>query len=82
MIASLQSATLLAGSGDWDHGWVWPFWMLLWIGLVGLVIWLVVRRIRPHEPSGLDRAKQILAERYARGELSGDEYRERLADLG
>jgi uncharacterized membrane protein len=31
--------------------------------------------------SGVERARGILAERYARGEIDGDEYRERLAQL-
>jgi uncharacterized membrane protein len=31
--------------------------------------------------SSTARAAQILAERYARGEISRDEYRERLDDL-
>jgi uncharacterized membrane protein len=31
--------------------------------------------------SSTARAEQILAERYARGEISRDEYRERLDDL-
>jgi uncharacterized membrane protein len=33
-------------------------------------------------PPGADRARAILAERFARGEISRDEYRERLDDLG
>ena len=34
------------------------------------------------ERSGVERARDGLAERYARGELSTDEYRERLEQLG
>jgi putative membrane protein len=40
-----------------------------------------VRRIRPREATGIDRARQILAERYAGGEITTDEYRERLDQL-
>ena len=32
-------------------------------------------------PSGDERARDILAERFARGELTGEEYRERLEQL-
>ncbi len=34
------------------------------------------------ETPGLQRARDILAERYARGEIDGDEYRGRLDQLG
>lgn len=70
-------------------GWGWMFmsagW-LLFLALIGLVVWLVVRATgtggaRPTEtPDG--QARAILAERYARGEISEDEYRHRLTTLG
>jgi putative membrane protein len=72
-------ANLLATRDDWDHGW-WVIWPLFWLAVLGAVIWFVLRRQRP--PSGTDRARDILAERFARGELSAEEYRERLAELG
>jgi putative membrane protein len=74
---------LLARSGDdWGHWWaVAPLMWALWIAVIATVVWLVVRRTRGGEGSGLDRAREILAERYARGEIGGDEYRERLAEL-
>jgi putative membrane protein len=55
--------------------------MALWAAAIAAVIWLVVRGARPGERSSADRARQILAERYARGEISGDEYWERLDQL-
>jgi putative membrane protein len=75
--------TLLANHGhDWDHGW-WPLWPLLWLGVIVTVVWLFKRRswtsARPQ--SGTDRARDILAERFARGEISSDEYRARLEQL-
>jgi uncharacterized membrane protein len=30
----------------------------------------------------MERAREILAERYARGEISGEEYRERRDEIG
>jgi putative membrane protein len=75
--------TVLASHTDgWDHSW-WPIWPLLWIGLIVAIVVLFKRRhwsaARPHV--GTDRAKEILAERYARGEITSDEYRERLEQL-
>ena len=77
--------TLLASS-DWHHHgwfWFWPiiplFWFLLFFLCVRLFFWRGRRG-----PWGYYRApdaRAILAERYARGEISHDEYRERLGHL-
>ena len=77
MTAIRDITPFLAGS-DWDHGGFWwlPFW-LLWLVLFGAAIWFVARKARPPRPSAID----ILAERYARGELDSEEYRERLSEL-
>ncbi|MDQ3822860.1 MAG: SHOCT domain-containing protein [Actinomycetota bacterium] len=76
------SSLLFAAGGDGHGGW-WPLWLLFWVAVIaaiGTLAWRLVRRGRREEP--LDRARAVLAERFARGELSGDEYRERLAQLG
>ncbi len=71
-------------------GWMWIFWILLIVGLVLLVI-LLVRLIGGGRPgrgaggartAGDSRAREILAERYARGELTAEEYREARRTLG
>ena len=75
--------------GGWGHAWYawgpgggWPWlWGPLLLALVAAAIWLVVRGRGPAMRSSTARAEQILAERYARGEISRDEYRERLDDL-
>jgi putative membrane protein len=81
MTMAMTMTTLLASHAQ-DHDW-WPLWPLLWVGLIVAVVWLVTRRrwaaARPQ--SGADRARDILAERYARGEITSDEYRERLEQL-
>jgi putative membrane protein len=84
MNASLVSAMLVARSGDdWGHWWaVAPLFWALWLAVIATVVWLVIRRTRAGNRSGLERAREILAERFARGELSADEYRERLDQLG
>jgi putative membrane protein len=70
--------TLMAEHG---HGW-WPIWPILWVAIIVGVVWFLSRRWRRPEDGGFDRAREILAERFARGELTHDEYRERLAQLG
>ena len=61
---------------DWGHAW----WPLFGAALIGTAVWLIVRR-RERRADPLDRARQVLAERYAQGELSGEQYRERLDEL-
>jgi uncharacterized membrane protein len=57
-------------------------WLLFWIALMGVVAWLAITVIRRQGGSGgAARAKDILAERFARGELSAEEYRQRLEQL-
>jgi putative membrane protein len=76
----LPTALVLAESSDrWEHGGWWPLWLVLWLAVLGTLVWLVIRARRD---GGGGRAKEILAERYARGEISLDEYRERLGHLG
>ena len=55
-------------------------WPLLWLAVIVTVVWLFKRRRWSGGPpeNGGDRARSILAERYARGEISSEEYRERL----
>lgn len=74
-------------------GWGWLFGLLMLVGLVLLVV-VAVRMlgggIRRDTASGAggsrrparSRAREILDERYARGELSAEEYHERLQMLG
>jgi len=67
---------LVDSNWHYDRVWWFPFG-LVWVVVLAAVIWFVVRNTRQRGPSATD----ILAERYARGELSSEEYRERLAEL-
>jgi putative membrane protein len=81
-----ESMTLLASlvasaGGHEEHWWfVFPFFWLLWVGVIASVIYFVFRG-KARRWNGHDRAKAILAERFARGEISGEEFRERLEQL-
>jgi putative membrane protein len=74
---ALAALPLLAD--DWDHSWA-PLWLLFWAALIGIGVWLILRR-RDRAGGPFDRAREILAERYARGELSAEDYRARLDEL-
>jgi putative membrane protein len=72
---------LLASAHGWHHGhgW-WIVFPLLWLLLLATVLVLFWRRGRGPRNGG-DAATRILGERFARGEIDADEYRERLAQL-
>lgn len=56
------------------------FWGLLITGIVMLIRYLG-RDIPPNHPPATHTAEQLLAERFARGEIDETEYRNRLATL-
>ena len=71
-----------------DH---WAFWQaaLMWVGMVafwGFLIWAVYALVSqagrrppegPQERGHEDSARRILDERFARGEIDAEEYRQR-----
>ena len=82
----------MMGNG-WGMGWMWLVWPLIILGIV-LVVVLLVRGSTtgapgrggetappPTSASGRSRAQEILDERYARGELTDEEYQEHLRHL-
>ncbi|MGY2002702.1 SHOCT domain-containing protein [Blastococcus sp. SYSU DS1024] len=72
-------------------GWMWLIWLLVIVAAVALTV-VVVRAIgggvtrttgdAESGPPARSRARQLLDERYARGEMATEEYRERLQALG
>lgn len=90
-LAPIVNVLNAPGAWGWNQagwgggGWWWlagPLWMLFWLAVLGAGAWLVVRTVQRRQPGPHDRARDILAERYARGEVSSEEYRERLDQLG
>jgi putative membrane protein len=66
----------------WHGWWFFPFFWIGWILILAFLFggrWLWWRRypLDPRQGSG----QQVLAERFARGEIEEDEYRRRLAVL-
>jgi putative membrane protein len=70
------------------HSWSWWAWLAMSLSMVafwGLIIWGVVAIVRGvggsrRRPEGRD-PEQILAERFARGEIDEEEYHRRLQTL-
>lgn len=85
-------SALLAYPTDYGHmdgagGWMWlwgSLMMVFWVAVIGGVIWLLVRNLGgggSGTSAAHRRAREVLAERYARGEMTTEEYRERLDAL-
>lgn len=89
-----KAAPILAQTNDYDHmngwggGWMWLWGVAMMVLFVVLIVWLVrasdgparsSHREAPPDPTV--RAREILAERYASGDLSTEEYRERVSEL-
>jgi putative membrane protein len=67
--AMTEALAMMAG---WDMtlaGWLWMF---IWIGALLVMVWLIVRR--PEDRPGAEDAMAILRSRFARGEISQDEF--------
>jgi putative membrane protein len=74
-----NATTVLADSWHHGHAW-WPILWLFWLILIGGLVVLFARR-GWRGPGRGSAATAILAERYARGEINADEYKERLSNL-
>jgi putative membrane protein len=70
---------------DWDWGWAWwlmmvPMMLLFWVVPIALVVWgmsasgMVNLRGGQRPPAVRETPLEILESRYARGELSDDEF--------
>ena len=80
------------GFGFWGAGYGWPDMLLnlainlaVVIGIVLLIAWFVRRIFPAYLAAGrggsLLTAKEILQNRYARGEITRDQYKKMLSDL-
>ena len=67
----------------WGFGGLGVLWMVLfWVGLIVLMVWALRRTGEDKTPVGSkNRASEILEERYARGDIDGDEFQARRTDL-
>jgi putative membrane protein len=79
--------TLLSTSGWHHHGWflLWPlipiFWIAVFVVCARLFFWRGRRGPWAAYAGHAPDPRAILAERYARGEITLEEYRERLVNL-
>ena len=67
--------------GGWGFGGAWM--IIIWIIIIGLIVWGVVALIK-HSSQGTGEKRQpldIAKERYAKGEISKEEYERIKKDL-
>jgi putative membrane protein len=81
-----NNLVLLSHDGPWgdsEYWWIGRLVMLILVVLLFACLFWWTRRNgwRHHEPTPLERGQAILAERFARGEIDGEEYRERMSQL-
>ena len=71
--------------GRWHYGGLLGFGWLINLIIIGLIVWLIitlVSRGRDYYSRPVNnRALEILKERYARGEISKEEFEEKKRDL-
>lgn len=68
----------------WGSGYGWIWMILVWVVVIGVVVWAVARITARDGGRGRvdpDSARRILDERFARGEIDEDEYRHRRDQL-
>lgn len=65
--------------------WIWPVLVLIGLILLGYLAYRLTQNRRPGTDTapaaGPSSARQILDERYARGEINDEEYRKRRTEL-
>jgi putative membrane protein len=66
--------------GGYYWGWLWVIWIPIMVVVVVLVSWIVKGSSRSSEEPR-ESAEEILKRRYARGEISKQEFERMLQDL-
>ncbi len=88
MLSAIQSCPCwgsgsgMTGSGMGGIGFFWPLLWLLLIAIIGIgAIYLFRERAHTTPAETPDRAIALLREQYARGEISDEEYENRVGRL-
>lgn len=67
---------------DWGMGLGGGLWMVLGVILLVVIVWAVIAAIPGRDRPPIDDAAQILKARFARGEISNEEYEQARRLLG
>ncbi len=67
-------------SGWWMlFGWLWMF--IFWGGFIALIVWGVIKLSRRNNSTSKSSPLDVAKERYARGEISREEFEQLKKDL-
>lgn len=68
---------------NWGQGWWWMglSMILFWAVVIGFVVWAVRTSGRHADAGRADRAREVLEERYVRGDIDEEEFTRRLRHL-
>lgn len=88
LVGSMMMGPGMMGWGGYGWGW-WGILMgiamlLFWVLVIGGIAWLVISLLRQGQPAvstGGGRALDILQERYAKGEITREQYEQMRRDL-
>ena len=72
---------MMTGSG-WEMGLGGWLWMILGVVLLVVIVWVVVAAIPGRDRPPADDAAQVLKSRFARGEITSDEFEQARRLLG
>ncbi len=64
----------------WYHGWGMGTMMIVWVVVLVVIVWVVMRILSGSE-RGDESPEAILKRRYARGEITREQYDQQLTDL-
>jgi len=81
LVSACPAHVLLADNWDGPGAW-WPIFPILWLAVFATIVTVCLRSGRRHRAYAGPRAGEAkLAERFAAGEITEQEYRERRAVL-
>ncbi|GAA1806234.1 SHOCT domain-containing protein [Actinomadura chokoriensis] len=94
MLTTLAAQAAAMHPGGWNDGDAPAFWPvfpitfgLFWLAVLGTVFYLIRRRMTTNATAAaaaadpMTKARSVLAERFARGEIDEDEYLMRMSAL-
>ncbi len=76
---------MMGGSMLWMHGWGGLLSMIVYLvillGFVLLLVWAITRITKGNTPSNAQSPREIVQLRYARREITREQYQQLLSDL-